>query len=76
MGKSCEIAAKLMDKSDSEQLTLKEKLKLKVHNSYCKGCRKYNEFSKSFTDLFKKIKDNPPVLSTSEKEKLKDKLAE
>lgn len=76
MGKSCEIAAKLMDKSDSEQLTLKEKLKLKVHNSYCKGCRKYNDFSKKFTDLFKQVKENPPVLSDDEKKRLKDKLAE
>ena len=65
---SCEKAAHTCDKTQYNEASLWEKIKLTVHLFYCKICRKYSANNGKLTQLVR----NPKVdcLDNSEKDKL------
>ncbi|PTM08305.1 MAG: hypothetical protein DA407_08335 [Bacteroidetes bacterium] len=69
---SCDQAAHTCDKTQYNEATLWEKIKLTLHLFYCKVCRKYSANNGKLTELVHK----PEVdcLKNTEKEKLQDNL--
>ena len=65
---SCDKAAHTCDKTQYDEASLWEKIKLNIHLIYCKACRKYSANNAKLTKLTK----NPEVdcLKNCEKEKL------
>lgn len=47
----CSEAAFCCDKSQYEEASVSEKLKMLLHLIYCKKCRKYSEKNKKLTEL-------------------------
>jgi len=71
---SCDEANHNCDKSQYNEATLWEKIKLNIHLLYCKACRKYSKNNAKLT----KIMNNPELdyLKTSEKDALKRNFEE
>jgi hypothetical protein len=69
---SCDKAVHTCDKTQYNEASLWEKIKLNLHLIYCKACRKYSYNNKKLTKLI----NQPEVecLKISEKEKLKANL--
>ena len=63
----CDEANHVCDKSQYNEATLWEKLKLNIHLIYCNACRKY---TKNNIKLTKTLKTKPQKLETSAKESL------
>lgn len=74
MGIKCEQAGALIDKKDSEKLSLKELIQLKLHLLNCALCKNYNAFSARFKSLFVGLKNENEVLSENEKHNIKQSL--
>lgn len=75
MAIKCEKAASLIDRKDTEKLTIKEAIQLRIHNINCKLCKGYNDFSVKFRHLFKSLKSvEKQTLTHEEKVKLKTNL--
>ncbi|MGX1023016.1 hypothetical protein [Psychroflexus sp. MBR-150] len=70
--KSCQQIAHYSDKLQYGEASFWEKLKLKIHISYCERCRKYNAKNGLLTNLFKK-KDYE-VLDVKDLEEIKQKV--
>lgn len=51
---SCDQAANLCDKAQYSEAGPLERLRLKVHCTYCKTCRNYTKTNSSLTHLFRK----------------------
>jgi len=64
---SCEEANHTCDKSQYNDATLIEKIKLNIHLIFCSACRKYTRNNTKLTKLFK---NKPIELDTKEKSKL------
>ncbi|MFD2564969.1 hypothetical protein [Aquimarina rubra] len=75
---SCENANHICDKSQYNESSFWEKVKLNIHLIYCKACRKYTSKNIKLTKLFK----DPKVVSINQsakdamKEQLKKKMSE
>lgn len=69
---SCDKAAHTCDKSQYNEASLWEKIKLNIHLIYCKACRKYSSNNGKLTKLIKK--SEVECLKASEKEKFKVNL--
>jgi Zn-finger nucleic acid-binding protein len=69
---SCDKAAHTCDKSQYNEASLWEKIKLNIHLIYCKACRKYSSNNGKLTKLIHK--SEVEYLKASEKEKLKVNL--
>jgi DNA polymerase II small subunit/DNA polymerase delta subunit B len=75
MAIKCEKAGGLIDKKDTEKLSLKELIQLKLHVLNCSICKGYSDFSAKFKSLFKSLKNiEEKTLSPQEKTKLKKSL--
>lgn len=66
---SCDKATHTCDKSQYNEASLWEKIKLNIHLIYCKACRKYSANNSKLTKITNKPEIN--CLKNSEKEKLK-----
>lgn len=66
---SCDKATHTCDKTQYNEASLWEKIKLNIHLIYCKACRKYSANNSKLTRLTHKPEVN--CLKNSEKEKLK-----
>jgi len=64
---SCEEANHTCDKTQYNEGSLLEKIKLNIHLVFCSACRKY---SKNNSKLSKLFKQKPITLATLEKTKL------
>lgn len=64
MAMSCDDIARYSDKIQYEEASFWEKLRLKIHLAYCKGCKQYNENNSLLTKLFKK--EDYKVLDTKD----------
>ena len=69
---SCDKAAHTCDKSQYNEASLWEKIKLNIHLIYCKACRKYSSNNGKLTKLIHK--SEVECLKASEKVKLKVNL--
>jgi hypothetical protein len=69
----CEEANHTCDKSQYNEASLWEKIKLNIHLIYCRACRKYTKNNAKLT----KLTTSPDIdcLQTSEKEKMKEAFA-
>ena len=75
MAIKCEKAGGLIDKKDTEKLSLIESIQLRIHLINCGLCEGYSNFSVKFRGLFKSLKDTDvQTLSLEEKSKLKKSL--
>lgn len=70
----CKEAAILIDRSDWEKLSLKERLSLRFHNAMCGKCRGYKKYSHIFKSLFGDITQAQECLTKEEKEEMKKKI--
>lgn len=76
MAMKCEKAGGLIDKKDTEKLSFKESIQLKLHLLNCSVCKGYSDFSDKFRSLFKGLKSSKKqTLSPEEKTKLKQHLS-
>ena len=71
---SCDEANHNCDKSQYNEATLWEKIKLNIHLLYCKACRKYSKNNAKLTKIMNNSKLD--YLKTSEKEILKRNFKE
>jgi len=69
---SCDKEAHTCDKSQYNEASLWEKIKLNIQLIYCKACRKYSSNNGKLTKLIHK--SEVECLKASEKEKLKVNL--
>jgi predicted anti-sigma-YlaC factor YlaD len=69
---ACDEAKHYCDKTQYNESTLWEKIKLNVHLLYCKACRKYSAKNLKLTKLFNS--KEKASLTTSEKENLQSVL--
>lgn len=65
---SCDEANHTCDKTQYNDASLWEKIKLNIHLIYCAACRKYTKNNTKLTKLFT---NKTEVLSTNDKESLK-----
>ncbi|WP_194766138.1 hypothetical protein [Tamlana sp. I1] len=49
----CNEAGHICDKAQYEEATLWDKIKLKMHVLYCKGCRKHTKINTKLTEIIK-----------------------
>ncbi len=70
----CKEAAHLIDISDWKKLSLKDKLRLRIHNAMCGNCRGYKKFSHVFKSLFGDITQAQECLTCEEKEEMKKNI--
>ncbi len=69
---SCEKAATICNKTQYEEASLLEKMKLRLHLFMCKTCSKFTKQNTKFTVLCEKA--NLQSLSEQEKLKMKQEL--
>ncbi|HMC01641.1 MAG TPA: hypothetical protein VKN14_11455 [Flavobacteriaceae bacterium] len=50
---SCDVANHVCDKTQYNDATLWEKIKLNIHLLYCKACRKYTQNNQKLTKIVK-----------------------
>ena len=55
-GLSCAEAANICDKTEYQEASTRERLKLKLHLFFCKTCKNYYDRNKKLTDLLQKSK--------------------
>ncbi len=70
--KSCQDIAHYSDKMQYGEASFWERLKLKMHISYCERCKKYNSKNSLLTNIFKKKDYN--VLDIKDLEEIKEKV--
>ena len=70
---ACEEAGHTCDKSQYNEATLWEKIKLNIHLIYCRACREYTKNNQKLTKLTKK--EEVDCLSPNEKDLMKDTFA-
>lgn len=73
-GLSCAEAASICEKTEYQEASTWERLKLKLHLFFCKTCKNYYDRNKKLTDLLQK--SNLKTCSKQEKEVLKQRLNE
>lgn len=68
----CEEANHTCDKTQYDEASLLEKIKLNVHLIYCSACRKYSARNAKLTQAVDKA--SPKTLDTSQKKKMEEAL--
>ena len=53
---SCDVANHVCDKTQYNEASLWEKIKLNIHLFYCKACRKYTQNNQKLTKVVKESK--------------------
>ncbi len=71
-GLKCAEAANICDRSEYEESSLREKLKLRLHLFFCKNCKKYQERNRRLTQLLKK--SGLQSCSATEKDNFRKKM--
>lgn len=75
---SCKEATEICNKSQYNEATLLERIKLNIHIAYCKICAKYVKQNIHLTDIFnskaRDCKSRVQCMSDEDKELLKEKL--
>lgn len=69
---SCEKATELCTRSQYEEATWWQVIKLKLHLFYCKSCSKFSAKNSKFTTLCEQA--NMHVITENEKEAMKEQL--
>lgn len=69
---SCSEANLCCDRAQYEEASFGEKIKIHIHNFFCKPCRKYTEDNNKLTALIKKA--NLKSCSEKEKKQWKEKI--
>lgn len=72
--KTCEKANYVCDKSQYQEATFLERLKLSLHLIFCKACRKYTNNNQKLTKTIKKAQID--CMQKKEKEILKENLTQ
>lgn len=74
---SCLKATELIEKKLHIKLSVKEKLRLKMHKSMCNACRRYDKQSKIMDNALKNYKIDMPHINIEElKLNIKKKISE
>ncbi len=74
---SCLKATELIEKKLHIKLSVKEKLRLKMHKSMCNACRRYDKQSKIMDTALKNYKIDMPHINIEElKLNIKKKISE
>ena len=74
---SCLKATELIEKKLHIKLSIKEKLRLKMHKSMCNACRRYDKQSKIMDNALKNYKIDMPHINIEElKLNIKKKISE
>ena len=73
--KDCKEIAQLIDRSDWEKLSFKERLSLRMHNAMCGQCRGYKKYSHIFKSLSGDITKAQECLTCDEKEEMKKRMS-
>ncbi len=74
---SCLKATELIEKKLHIKLSVKEKLRLKVHKSMCNACRRYDKQSKIIDNALKNYNSEMPHINIEElKINIKKKISE
>ncbi len=68
----CEEANHTCDKSQYNEASFLEKIKLNIHLIYCSACRKYSARNAKLTQAVDK--SNPKTLDTAQKKKMEEAL--
>jgi len=66
---SCDVANHVCDKTQYNEASLWEKIKLNIHLLYCKACRKYTQNNQKLTKIVKE--SEVQCLDATAKERLK-----
>lgn len=66
---SCDVANHVCDKTQYNEASLWEKIKLNIHLLYCKACRKYTQNNQKLTKIVKE--SEVQCLDATAKESLK-----
>ncbi|MCY2688305.1 hypothetical protein [Salinimicrobium sp. TH3] len=69
---SCSEAAELCEKAEYKEVSLREKIKLKLHLYFCRMCKNYYQDNKKLSGLLKKA--DLKACSHQEKENFKEKI--
>jgi hypothetical protein len=77
---TCQEANEICNKSQYNEATLLEKVKLNIHIAVCKICAMYSKQNAKLTDIFKAkaidCKNHVHCMKEEDKELLKEKLKE
>jgi len=74
---SCLKATELIEKKLHVKLSIKEKLRLKMHKSMCNACRRYDKQSKIIDNVLKNYNSDMPHINIEElKINIKKKISE
>jgi hypothetical protein len=77
---TCQEANEICNKSQYNEATLLEKVKLNIHIAFCKICAMYSKQNAKLTDIFKSkaidCKNHVHCMKEDDKELLKEKLRE
>ena len=75
---SCEKIAYLIDKGEVEDLSRKERRRVKWHLMMCKLCTRYQDDSKALSRMFRRLADRSEkkILSEAEKDRLNKAITE
>lgn len=75
---SCEKISFLIDKSELEELSRGERLRVRWHFSMCKLCKRYEHDSKALSRMFKRLaeRSEKKILSKADKDRLKQVVSE
>ena len=75
---SCDEANHFCDKTQYNEASIWEKIKLNIHLIYCKACRKYSANNNKLSELIKdpKVINIDSSIKNDMKEQLKKKMAE
>lgn len=71
-GLSCAEAANLCEKTEYQEASPTERLRLQIHLFFCKACKNYYHRNQKLTELLKKSKLQS--CSKEEKEALKERI--
>ncbi|CAL2057977.1 hypothetical protein [Tenacibaculum sp. 190524A05c] len=77
---TCQEANEICNKSQYNEATLLEKVKLSLHIASCKFCKEYSKQNRKLTNIFKAraidCKSHVHCMDDEDKELLKEKLKE
>lgn len=77
---TCKEANEICNKSQYNESTFIERMKLQFHIAFCKACAKYTKQNVALTDIFKAkamdCQNETHCMSDADKELLKEKLKE
>ena len=76
---SCDEATTICDKSQYDEASLFEKIRLSIHLAFCRHCKKYTKQNRIMSDLFGRFAtpcEGSDQMSEKDKSELETKLKE